>query len=218
MKLTIALLFSALSASAVITGDDVACYLWLGGATNSTVQQMEDGSYECGGGLARLTETNRPSAAQIAQWKASRLPTTFDSIAIFDTDTQHYYEAVPRNGLFLASQASDSPLTNAVLRAQRKAERLAEEDARAARIDAIKSSPEWEAMKDNLAQHDTHDAQWLTLRATATNAIAATTGANKTALVAIVNLMEKERQARDDAMTVAKKVKAILMDVAKEAR
>jgi hypothetical protein len=85
--------------------------------------------------------------------------------------------------------------------------------ARRARIAAIKESPEWSRRTNNIAQYATHEAQWDTLRAAVTNAVAATTGANKAALNAIVAWIEKERQARDDAMSVAKPTGAILLDV-----
>lgn len=129
----------------------------------------------------------------------------------------HDYAIIPVDGEVISPQVSFSPLELDQVPGfveSAKTNHL----ARKARIAAIKESAEWEAITNNLAQYELHDAQWQSLRSAATNALAATTGVNKAAFVAIVNLVEKERQARDDVKVIAAKTKGVLMDIVKESK
>ena len=75
----------------------------------------------------------------------------------------------------------------------------------------LRATKEFSAITDNMDQYRLHDDQWLSLHTSATNKAAATTGATKEALDAVIALIAKERQARDDVKAIAANLKRLML-------
>lgn len=101
---------------------------------------------------------------------------------------------------------------------QRLQAKITENDERKARVRALKDSPEWTKIADNLDQYTLHDDQLQTLISNATVSVELTTGANRTTMRAIIKALEKERQARADVKTIVNQTKSLFFDSVKESK